>query len=64
MYKFTLENYDGSVRLDLDEINMVNIENEATFYKVPKLAHNLDICVHKPGIYTAEDMSALQNDGG
>jgi hypothetical protein len=59
MYKFTLDNYDGTLKLDLDEINVINIENESTFWKVPKLAHNLDNIVHKPGIYTVEDMVPL-----
>lgn len=35
-----------AVPLDLDDINIVNISNEATFHKVPRLAHNLDVIVY------------------
>ena len=50
--------------MNLDEINIINIENEDTFYRVPKLAHHLDHLVHRPGIYHLDDIKHLQKDGG
>ena len=43
--------------MSLDDINIINIENEETFHKVPKLAHNLDKIVLKPGIYSMDAMA-------
>jgi len=37
--------YMDTLPLYLDDVNIVNIENENTFHKVPKLAHHLDIIV-------------------
>jgi hypothetical protein len=65
LHKYTFENQTKSaITLNLNEINVINIENEETFHKVPTLAHNLDIIVNKPGIYPMEEIAKLQPDSG
>jgi len=34
--------YMDAVPLYLDDVNIINIENEKTFHKVPKLEHHLE----------------------
>jgi hypothetical protein len=55
--KYTFSNISNSINVSLDDINIINIENEETFHKVPKLAHNLDKIVLKPGIYSMDAMA-------
>lgn len=64
LYKFTFDNTMKSVDVNLNDINIVNIENEETFHKIPKLAHNLDVILRKPGVYPIESVIPLQKDGG
>ena len=59
--------FDGMVeceRLYLDDLNIIHIENESTFHRVPKLTHGLENVVRKPGLYSIEQIAKLQKDGG
>lgn len=62
--RFTFDYITDLNTLNLDELNILNIENMDTFYRVPKLQHNLDQLVHRPGIYTMQEVSKLQEDKG
>lgn len=64
LYKFTFDYTLKSIDVNLNDINIVNIENEETFHKIPKLAHNLDVILRKPGVYPIESLIPLQADGG
>lgn len=66
LHKFTFDEPQESVRLNLDDINYIEIENPETFHRVPRLEHALDAIVHKPGIYTMEEMAKAQpkDEGG
>lgn len=64
IYKFSFDYIPDLQTLNLDDINVINIENEETFHRVPQLAHNLDHVVQTPGIYSIEEISKLQPDGG
>ena len=64
IYKYTFDFSPELHTLNLDDINVINIENEETFHRVPKLTHNLDCVVQKPGIYTMNEIGKLQPDGG
>lgn len=64
-YKFVMDQPQNDAEpLYLDDLNIINIENEATFHRVPKLAHGLENIVLKPGIYSLQEMGMLQKDGG
>lgn len=62
--RFTFDYVTDFKTLDLDELNILNIENLETFHRVPKLQHNLDRLVHRPGIYTMKEVAKLQEDKG
>jgi len=64
LYKFTFDSTMHSVKVNLDDVNIVNIENDETFHRTPKLAHNLDVILRRPGIYPIESLLPLQPDGG
>jgi hypothetical protein len=55
---------ENSERLYLDDLNIIHIENESTFHRVPKLMHGLENVVKKPGLYSLEQIAKLQKDGG
>lgn len=55
--KYTFSNQYNSINVNLDDINIINIENEETFHKVPELAHHLEKIVLKPGIYSMDAMA-------
>ncbi|KAL4427251.1 hypothetical protein ABPG74_011487 [Tetrahymena malaccensis] len=62
--RFIFNSSFNSIQIPLDDVNIINIENEQTFHRVPKLMHNLDQVVYKPGLYKLEDIAQLQPDGG
>jgi len=64
IYKYTFDYIPDLTSLNLDDLNVINIENEETFHRVPQLAHNLDHVVQTPGIYTIDEISKLQPDAG
>lgn len=64
LHKYTLDYSPDLTTLNLDDLNVINIENEETFYRVPKLAHHLDLVVQTPGIYRMSEISKLQPDQG
>ena len=64
LHKFTFDEPINAIKLNLDELNNIEIENEETFYRVPRLQHELDIIVHKPGIYSVDEFAKVQDDGG
>ena len=64
IYKYTFDFIPDLQTLNLDDLNVINIENEETFYRVPKLTHSLDCVVQKPGIYTLDEVGKLQQDKG
>lgn len=43
MHRFIFDIPMNTLKLNLDDINILNIENEETFHRTPQLAHNLDI---------------------
>ena len=43
MHRFILDIPSNTLKLNLDEINVINIENEETFHRTPKLAHSLEL---------------------
>ena len=45
--------------MNLDDLNIIEIENEATFHRTPELKHNLDIILRKPGIYPVDEIAKL-----
>ena len=62
--KFLFDGMVDSERLYLDDLNIIHIENESTFHRVPKLTHGLEHVVRKPGLYSIEQIAKLQKDGG
>ena len=44
-------------KIDLDNINIIDIENSETFHRTPILQHNLDIIVKNPGIYKMSEIA-------
>jgi hypothetical protein len=64
LHKFTFDEPVDGIRVNMDDLNNIEIENEETFYRVPKLEHNLDSIVHKPGIYFVDELAKTQADGG
>lgn len=44
----------------MSDLNIVDIENESTFHKTPKLAHNLDFILNHPGrVFSMEEVAKL-----
>eukprot|EP01017_Pseudomicrothorax_dubius_P050461 TRINITY_DN9566_c0_g1_i2.p1 TRINITY_DN9566_c0_g1~~TRINITY_DN9566_c0_g1_i2.p1 ORF type:complete len:630 (-),score=137.85 TRINITY_DN9566_c0_g1_i2:37-1926(-) len=64
IYKFTLSTPAPSIKLNLDDVNVINIETGFSTDKIPKLYHHLDHIVHRPGIYPIDSFLPLQKDGG
>jgi len=63
-YRFTFEMPQNVVKLNMLDMNIVEIENEETLSRLPHLHHHLDKITEKPGIYTMEEMAKLQPDKG
>ncbi|KRX00122.1 hypothetical protein PPERSA_10621 [Pseudocohnilembus persalinus] len=62
-YKFIFERPVTTQKLDLSDLNIVEIENLQTFHKTPKLAHNLNMILKQPGnVFPVEEMMKLQKD--
>lgn len=56
--------HEKAVPVFLDDINIINIDNEETFDRVPVLQHKLDVVVQNPGIYTMDQIGKLLKDKG
>lgn len=57
--KYTFHSFYNSISISLDDVNIINIENEQTFHRVPKLAHHLEHIVYKPGLYSMDSIATL-----
>ena len=64
LYRFVFDYSMRSIKINMDDVNIINIENEETFHRIPKLAHNLEAILRKPGIYPIEPFLPMQSDGG
>ncbi|EGR34709.1 mitochondrial mRNA processing protein, putative [Ichthyophthirius multifiliis] len=62
--KYIFNSAYNAIQLSLDDCNIINIENESTFHRVPKLQHELENVVHYPGIYFMDEIAKIQKDQG